>query len=63
MEVRELGLRDILAVAAGVVIDIFIWFVVLKGGEQAMLNALADTLAVRGAVDQASEALKKTLSD
>jgi hypothetical protein len=28
-----------------------------------MLNALADTLAARGAVDQASEALKKALSD
>jgi len=31
-EVRELGLRDMLAVAAGVVIGIVIWFVVLKGG-------------------------------
>ena len=30
-EVRELG-RDILALAAGVVIGIVIWFVVLKGG-------------------------------
>jgi hypothetical protein len=29
----------------------------------AMLNALAGTLAARGAVDQASEALKKALSD
>jgi len=29
---RELGLRDILAVAVGVVIGIVIWFVVLKGG-------------------------------
>jgi len=29
---RELGLRDILAVATGVVIGIVIWFVVLKGG-------------------------------
>jgi len=28
-----------------------------------MLNALADTLAARGAVDQACEALKKALSD
>ena len=31
-EVRELGLTDILAVAAGVVTGIVIWFVVLKGG-------------------------------
>jgi hypothetical protein len=31
-EVRELGLRDILGVAGGVVIGIVIWFVVLKGG-------------------------------
>jgi hypothetical protein len=30
-DVRELGLRDILAVAAGVVIGIVIWLVVLKG--------------------------------
>jgi hypothetical protein len=28
-----------------------------------MLNALADTPAVHGAVDQVSEALKKALSD
>ena len=27
------------------------------------MNALADTLAARGAVDQASQALKKALSD
>jgi len=32
MEVRELELRDILAVAVGVVIGIVVWFVVLKGG-------------------------------
>jgi len=32
MEVRELGLRDILAVAGGVFIGIVIWVVVLKGG-------------------------------
>jgi hypothetical protein len=30
--VRELELRDILAVAGGVVIGIIIWVVVLKGG-------------------------------
>jgi hypothetical protein len=31
-EVSELGHRDILAVATGVVIGIVIWVVVLKGG-------------------------------
>jgi hypothetical protein len=32
MEVRELGLRDIIAVAGVVLTGIIIWFVVLKGG-------------------------------
>ena len=31
-EVRELGFRDILAIAGGVFIGIVIWVVVLKGG-------------------------------
>jgi len=30
--VREVGLRDILTVAGGVVIGVVIWVVVLKGG-------------------------------
>ena len=31
-EVREVGVKDILAVAAGVLIGIIVWFVVMKGG-------------------------------
>jgi hypothetical protein len=31
---RELGLRDIIAVAGGVIMGIIIWFVVLKAGCQ-----------------------------
>jgi hypothetical protein len=30
--VREVGVKDILAVAAGVLIGIIVWFVVMKGG-------------------------------